>query len=289
MTTACMSYDEWAWLYDRTMGPDYGCAQLALLETVLLPRLPARAAILDLCCGTGQLIAPLLAAGHRVTALDGSSDMLACAQRNAPDARFVHADARDFREPEAFDGAFSTSASLNHLETLADLTKVFENVYASLKPGGAFVFDLNHPAQLAKWWRGRPTEGEIADDYAWLVVPQYAADSGAGVFTVTIYKAGAKSRGLAAGLRRGLYRLLARPRFIGLRLQALLRFAALEPDWQRQQLDFPVRGHALDAVRAALQTVGFADVRICAIDGSSDVDANHSAHFVCVKPEAHSP
>ncbi|MEM9162916.1 MAG: hypothetical protein AAGC54_07595, partial [Cyanobacteria bacterium P01_F01_bin.4] len=56
MTTRYTDYNNWAWLYNKTMGPDYSQPQLDLLNRVLLPDMPERGHILDLCCGTGQLI-----------------------------------------------------------------------------------------------------------------------------------------------------------------------------------------------------------------------------------------
>ena len=53
MTHRYADYNNWAWLYNQTMGPDYSQPQLDLLKRVLLPHIPAQGKILDLCCGTG--------------------------------------------------------------------------------------------------------------------------------------------------------------------------------------------------------------------------------------------
>ncbi|MEM1367731.1 MAG: class I SAM-dependent methyltransferase [Cyanobacteria bacterium P01_H01_bin.15] len=281
-------YNNWAWLYNQTMGPDYSQPQLDLLERVLLPTLPPGGHILDLCCGTGQLIAPLVASGYRVTGLDGSEDMLHFAQQNAPQAEFLLEDARTFDRPNTFDGAFSTSASLNHLMGLDALTQVFERVFASLRSGSKFIFDLNHPAQLTRWWRGQPTEGEITPDYGWIITPFYDSPTATGAFEVTIFQgADAKPRLLSrlfSPLRAVLYRLLSRPRFIGLRLKLLQNIAFFEPHWQRRQLKYPIKGHAIVAVQSALLQTGFQDIAIETIDGHTPVDDKHSAHFICTKP-----
>ncbi|MCW5623212.1 MAG: class I SAM-dependent methyltransferase [Burkholderiales bacterium] len=279
-------YDEWAWLYDETVGPGYSRPQSQLLERVLLPHIPADAELLDLCCGTGLLMQPLAAAGYRVTGLDNSAAMLACARRNAPGATTLLADARHFELPDRFHGVFCTSASLNHIDTADDLAAVFARVHAALHAGGIFVFDLNHPRQMVRWWRGRPLEGEIRDHYAWMITPRYDAASRRGAFRVTIHRSpqrpsiGAR---LLAPAKRPLYRLLGRPRFIGLRLALLQRFALAEPGWTRQDIDYPVVGHELSAVGAALRTAGFGTVRLETIDGGSAIDEDHSAHFICIK------
>lgn len=277
-------YDPWATLYNQTMGPEYGLAQLQWLARVLLPRVPGDAALLDLCCGTGQLLPPLIEQGFKMTGLDGSAQMLEHARRNAPGAELLLDDARTVDIHERFHGIFSTSASLNHIDTIDELAAVFKNVYRALKPGGIFAFDLNHPEQLIKWWRGQPTEGEIHPDFSWFVTPYYDTGSESGRFTVSIYRAplaSTTSRWMKS--KQGLYGILMRERFVGLRLRVLQHFAAFEPSWERRDLDFPIAGHQLEAVDSALADAGFGNINLCNIDGDEAPDENHSAHFVCVK------
>jgi len=280
-------YDTWAWLYNETMGPDYGKAQLKLLRRVLLPELSPHAAILDLCCGTGQLMQPLLEAGYQVTGLDGSAAMLDYARQNAPLGHYLLDDARTFYRPDQFDAAFSTSASLNHIMTLADLTLVFRNVYQALRPGGLFIFDLNHPDQMQKWWRNRIAEGEITHRYAWRLTPEYHPETSEGAFHVEIFQAQLPASGLARltyPLRQSLYRLLRLRRLTRFRLRLLSRFEKVEPTWTRSQLTYRVKGHPLPGVQTALESVGFTDITLQTIDGNPTLDANHSAHFICRKP-----
>jgi thioester reductase-like protein len=280
-------YDTWAWLYNRTMGPQYHQGQWAYLERVLVPHLSPQAHILDLCCGTGQLIQPFIAAGYRVTGLDSSATMLNYARQNAPEGTYVLDDARTFDLPDTFDAVFSTSASLNHIMSLSDLTQVFRHVYQSLHPGGIFVFDLNHPAQMAKWWRGQVVEGELGWPYAWMLTPTYDPEAAEGAFHVTMYMSPLPPpTRWWRPLKLMLYRVLAQPRFIGLRLRALAQLPRLEPEMQRIDLAYPVKGHDLQDVQAALQQVGFTHVMVETIDGSTRVDDNHSAHFICHKPAA---
>ena len=288
MTNRYTDYNNWAWLYNKTVGPDYSQPQLQLLQRVLLPYLPQQARILDLCCGTGQLIQPLVAAGYQVTGLDGSEEMLAYARQNAPQATYLLADARTFALSNTFDGVFSTSASLNHLMSLTELTQVFACVFASLKHGGRFVFDLNHPGQLARWWRGQPTEGEISHNYAWMITPHYDSQRAEGAFEVSIFRASEHRPGLVnrllSPLKRLFYKILSHPRFIGLRLRLLQQFATVEPHWQRKQLVYPIKGYPIDTITTALGETGFTHIAIQTIEGLSPIDDNHSAHFICTKP-----
>ena len=286
-STRYTEYDTWAWLYNETMGPEYGRAQLKFLQRALLPDLPPDATILDLCCGTGQLIQPLIKAGYRVTGLDGSEGMLAYARQNAPQATYLLEDARSFHLPEQFDGAFSTSASLNHIMTLDDLTQVFRNVHQALRPNGLFAFDLNHPVQMQKWWRKRIVEGEIGSRYAWKLTPEYQPDCSEGAFHVAIFPAKPPASligQLIQPFKTLLYRILSLRRLTRFRLRLLAHFSELQPTWVRSHLTYRVKGHSLTDVETALQTVGFTDITLQTIDGDPTIDANHSAHFICRKP-----
>ncbi|MEL6351371.1 MAG: class I SAM-dependent methyltransferase [Cyanobacteria bacterium J06627_28] len=281
-------YNNWAWLYNQTMGPEYSQPQLDFLRSHFLPHLPQGAKVLDLCCGTGQLISPLLAAGYQVTGLDSSDEMLTYAHKNAPAAEYICADACTFNLSQPVDGIFSTSASLNHIMTMEDLAQVFSQSYANLSSGGLLAFDLNHPQQLARWWHSQPTEGEIDADYAWMITPNYNSAASEGDFTVTIYQAPQSANGAItswhSAIRQRLYQLLSRPRFIGLRLKLIQNFHWLEPSWVKKELVYPVKGHNLEAVKQALQVAGFAEVSMLTIDGSAEIDSNHSAHFIAKKP-----
>lgn len=275
-------YDDWAWLYNQTVAEDYSKPQWQFLQRALLPKLAPKAKLLDLCCGSGQLICSLLDAGLEVTGLDGSKAMLDCAKKNAPTAKFVQADARTFELSETYDAVFSTSASLNHMSNIDELSQVFLQVQRCLKPDGIFVFDLNHQEQMTRWWQGRPFEGEVHNNFAWMITPSYDPLNHKGSFRVTAYrmpKLGPKS--LMQPLKAALYRMLSKPRFIGLRLHLLQNFYKIEPKWERQDTDNPITGHDLDAVQQALSDSGFTDIHMETLDGDKNIDINHSAHFIC--------
>jgi SAM-dependent methyltransferase len=93
---------------------------------------PGRA-VLDLCCGHGNLTAALQDAGAIVTGVDFSRAMIARARSRVPEAIFVEADAADLPfEDGAFD-AVACNVGLGHLPNpaaaLAEIARV-------LRPGG---------------------------------------------------------------------------------------------------------------------------------------------------------
>jgi SAM-dependent methyltransferase len=134
-------YDAFAWLYNREFGA-YGERIFPLLKDIAGEKLPDGAKVLDLCCGTGQLAKVLIEKGYKLTGIDGSAKMLKYARINAPDARFIAADARTFKLPPVYDAVFSTFDALNHIMTIDELQKAFKNVNKCLVKGGIFIFDL---------------------------------------------------------------------------------------------------------------------------------------------------
>jgi SAM-dependent methyltransferase len=136
-------YDRFAWFYNKYWGGEYSRPALAIFNVILFPHLAAGSHILDLCCGTGQIARGLVENGYRVTGLDGSEAMLRFARENAPDAEFIHADARSFKLDGDFQAVISAFDSLNHLMTEEELRMVFRNVHAALAGDGILLFDLN--------------------------------------------------------------------------------------------------------------------------------------------------
>ena len=69
---------------------------------------------------------------------------------------------RQFLRPAAFDLAINVFTSFGYFDDPAENRRVLENVYASLKPGGTFVFDHLGKEVLAA--RFQPTRGESLPD-----------------------------------------------------------------------------------------------------------------------------
>lgn len=150
--TRNQEYNPFAWLYTTYWGEEFHIQSLAVLDRLILQRLPRHAVVLDLCCGDGRLSQQLTNRGFAVTGLDGSDQMLAYAKQRAPKANFILADARRFRLPERFDAAVSTFDSLNHVRETKEVERVFRNVFACLKTPGLFAFDLNREEAYRELW-----------------------------------------------------------------------------------------------------------------------------------------
>jgi SAM-dependent methyltransferase len=90
-------YRDWSTSYDEPVNPLIDLDEPIVRR--ILAGLPPGDAV-DVCCGTGRFAAILDAAGHQVTGVDSSPEMLAVARPKAPGATFVIGDARALPVPD---------------------------------------------------------------------------------------------------------------------------------------------------------------------------------------------
>lgn len=126
--------------------------------------------VLEVACGSGRVLVPLVRAGVEVVGVDVSSHMLALARaklRAEPghggSAELVESDMRTFdvsggRRP--FDLAILAVKSFCYLAERSDQLRCLERVAAHLRPGGLLAIDLLHPRPE---WVGAPI-GWMRDD-----------------------------------------------------------------------------------------------------------------------------
>ncbi|MGB8507226.1 MAG: class I SAM-dependent methyltransferase [Pyrinomonadaceae bacterium] len=181
------SYDLFAWFYHEYWGREIPSQLLTALDKFFLPLLPARARVLDLCCGDGQLAAQLARRGFVVSGLDASAEMLAYARRSAPEVEWINADARSFDAPLLYDAVVSTFDSLNHFLSLKDLTQVFRNVRRALVDGGLFCFDVNLEKGFRLHWQ--ECFSVVEADKVCVVRGGYDAGDKMGRYDFTLFRA----------------------------------------------------------------------------------------------------
>jgi SAM-dependent methyltransferase len=146
------AYDDFAWFYNRYWADEFHNFAVPVLDRIWIPRLPAAARLLDLCCGTGYLAGILVRRGFRVTGIDASPAMIECARENAPAACFHVGEAAELQLPREFQGAVSTFDSLNHVLGYAALETVLRNTANALLPGAPFVFDILFEEAYSTHW-----------------------------------------------------------------------------------------------------------------------------------------
>lgn len=138
------------WIYDTVTAISSlsvgGVEQLRSLGLeALQSRLEPGAAVLDLCCGSGEAAAPWLAAGFNVTGLDLSPLALALAARRHPSLKRVEGLAE---EPPFQDKSFHAvqlSVALHEFPR-RERELVLSQSLRLLKPGGWLVIVDLHPA-----------------------------------------------------------------------------------------------------------------------------------------------
>ena len=243
------NYDPFAYVYNKHWGSDYALYVLPILEELVLPHLPDRAGILDLCCGTGQLAQLLTERGYQVTGLDISEEMLRFARQNVPTAEFIQDDARSFKLPAVYHAVVSTFDSLNHIMTLDELTSAFHNVYAVLREGGLFFFDLNMEAGYRVTWNDN--FGIVEDDHICVVRSGYDSTTRTAEFKTTIFS-----------------------------LQGTA--------WQRSDVTLLQKCYSDTEIQSALKSAGLTDIHAYAYNDKGDLakltEEAERAFFICRKP-----
>ncbi|MFT4036581.1 MAG: class I SAM-dependent methyltransferase [Thermomicrobiales bacterium] len=108
--------------------------------------------VLELGCGSGRVLAPLIEAGATVTGVDLSAAMLdrarlrLAAPIRAGRARLIEGAMTDLTDltPGPFDLAIVSLNGLLHVETAAEQREVLQQVHDVLRPGGLLAVDVLH-------------------------------------------------------------------------------------------------------------------------------------------------
>jgi SAM-dependent methyltransferase len=129
-------YDEWG---------NFSLQYLQLIDYISSQYGFSPDSILDIACGTGNLISTLRGMGKHVVGCDISPQMLAIAKENNPDVEFHTVDMLDTKLDRKFDLAICAFDSINYLLKGNGVSKLFAIVHAHLVAGGFFLFDTNTP------------------------------------------------------------------------------------------------------------------------------------------------
>lgn len=172
-------FDNWAREYDSAVAESnedntYPFAGYERLLYAVEARIPAGKSldVLDIGFGTGVLTQRLYHAGHSITGIDFSAEMIRTAQEKMPNARLLHCDFSkglpSGLSGEQFDRIISTYA-LHHL---TDAQKVYflTQLLAALKPEGKIVIgDISFPDYTALEYCRQIAGDEWDDDEHYFV------------------------------------------------------------------------------------------------------------------------
>ncbi|HET6283910.1 MAG TPA: class I SAM-dependent methyltransferase [Polyangia bacterium] len=192
--------------------------------------------VLDLGCGTGRLLVPLLRDGHVVIGIDRSWAMLArAAQRlgrtsaaTRARALLLRADLRQFALRRRATFAVAAFHSVQHLITDGDLRRFLRAARAALVPGGWLAFDLFAPDQRflqrdskRRWDRTVFRHPALGTRFVYTMSPRF--DPARRTLLMRMYYQPVDGRGRANGRERTVrlcHRLLSPPE-----VEALLKRA----------------------------------------------------------------
>ncbi|SFE21579.1 Methyltransferase domain-containing protein [Paenibacillus algorifonticola] len=161
------SYGEFAAVYDELMS-DMPYEDWLWFTEQCWERYGKPGVIADLGCGTGSIAIPLALTGMQVYGIDLSEDMLTVARSKWDEALsaahgvrtgsaiWLQQDMRELELGAPVDAVISFCDCVNYLTEEADVIAAFEAVYAALRPGGVFLFDVHPKAQLIRYAEEQP-------------------------------------------------------------------------------------------------------------------------------------
>ena len=238
-------YDPFARLYNRHWGVDYRIEVAPVVERLLLSRVSDGAAVLDVCCGTGQFTELIRQRGYDIAGVDSSGEMIRYARKNAPGVKFTIADVRQFSLGRTFDAAYCVYESLNHVPTIEGLGLAFACIRRHLKAGAPFLFDLNREEAYILYWNN--TDATVEPDSAFITRSVYDEEAKIGTCDITAFDLSGPSANSV---------------------------------WRREDFTMRQTCHSMSAAQKALLEAGFSDVTLHdARDAGMSGDAGYARTF----------
>lgn len=137
---AAETYDSVASLQRRMGG--------MLLREIVDSNTPTESKLIDLGCGTGELLQQLELAGYsKLSGLDLSSQMIAAAQQKAPSAEFHHAAIEELPFEDGFFDVVVSNAAIQW----CDADSAASEIFRVLKPGGNILINVFSAGTLHQW------------------------------------------------------------------------------------------------------------------------------------------
>jgi SAM-dependent methyltransferase len=156
-------YDHYAQFYDNGTSTD-NVAKIELLENIIQKLNPEAKTLLEIACGTGNVLEPL--SGHyEVSGLDLSPRMLDVAKAKLPNVPFYEGDMTNFELDSKFDVILCIFDSINHLVDFDHWEATFDKVKAHLNEGGVFVVDINTVYKMERFAAFRPMYSIVDGNY----------------------------------------------------------------------------------------------------------------------------
>lgn len=171
-------YNSLAHIYDRLMRDiDYGVIA-ANIESIFEEYGVKPELILELGCGTGNLLFAVESMGYDVIGIDNSSEMLTIAteksKTSGSKALLIMQDIRSFELYGTVGAVLAGLDVINHVTEIRGLRSLLDRVRNYLEPGGLFIFDLNSPWKLSTMLPSQ-TFYQIDEEVTWIWNSSYNA------------------------------------------------------------------------------------------------------------------
>lgn len=146
-------YQSFAGVYDALMAQvDYAAWAEHYHQLMQLCGVKKGARCVECACGTGSLTLPLKKRGYQMTGVDLSEEMIARAMEKARKEGlmipFIRQDMCFLQLPRKTECILATCDGVNYLTKPEKVQQFFAAAYASLKPGGALIFDISSDYKL---------------------------------------------------------------------------------------------------------------------------------------------
>ncbi|MGM0419682.1 MAG: class I SAM-dependent DNA methyltransferase [Bacillota bacterium] len=154
MSAQTQSYKEsFARIYDKVMSPIPYRLWYSYIHLLLdYHNFKTPGSVLELACGTGNMMVHFIKDEIPVDGLDASEEMLKIARNKLNgfelEPEFYHRDFLNIPEHKSYDLVYSIFDSLNYVLDTNELKEVFIQVKKVLQPHGCFIFDLNTRERL---------------------------------------------------------------------------------------------------------------------------------------------
>ncbi len=168
-------FDDVAQNYDLYVSALAGDEQSLIDFHLQLAESYGHQGILDIACGTGITLLPLLKHGYSVTGIDISAAMLAVLQKKLAQlpshsqqpARVLCASMTNFHLEESASLAIIPRSGFLHLLTVEEQEQAIRNIYQHLTPNGILCFNTFDPnyALIGAHLKGSETTFELRTEY----------------------------------------------------------------------------------------------------------------------------
>ncbi len=161
-------FDDLAPYYDALMNSVPYAMWVEYLEALIKLNGLTPKTVLDVACGTGNVSEILAERGYQVTGIDNAPGMIEAAKAKHGLAEYFVQDLTTLDLGRQFDIALSLFDSLNYVLDPNALAQGFVRIFAHLKPGSLFIFDVNTIYALANCFFDQSDMNEHSNPrYVW--------------------------------------------------------------------------------------------------------------------------